>query len=393
MRRASLALRLAARLGVSSSKSKPSSFSSAASGKPAPNRGGIDTATDCTVGGGGAATLAPAIAPFPSWLPRAGAGGLPRQQLEGLGGDDDIGRVSTPLTRPMPGLAGNEESSSSSNTSSARRTTTRAAAAAAGASPPTRTTILANGAAVVTEASRGPTSSLGVYVDCGSVHERPGATLGASAMLECSAFGATLHRPGARLAREIERLGASVSASASREQMAYTVDCLRSQVPHAAELLLDATLCPAFPEREVEANRRRLAEAVSSGAEVQLALLAEALLRTCYAGSPLGHPLIPAECVSAEEAARADAAAARAEEAATAAREAALARGAGEAEAEAAAAEAAAAAAQAGSSSGSSSGDSSAQAGGAGGGGDDAAPPPPRPAPATRTCARCRSST
>jgi predicted Zn-dependent peptidase len=327
---------------------------------PAPpaNRGGIDTAADVTREVGGQATLAPAIAPFPSWLPRSRRG-----EGEGSAGVvvEDIGRVSTPLTQPLP-------PSPSPLGRGGRRGGAKRAAPSAAASPPTRTTVLANGAAVVTEASTGPTSSLGVYVDCGSVHEAPGVSLGASAMLECSAFGATRHRPGQALARAVERLGASVSANASREQMAYTVDCLRSHVPMAAELLLDATLCPAFDAAEVEANKARLRDAVSppaamgggtgagigggaggaagGGGDVQLALLAEHLLREAYRGSPLANPLIPAACVSEEEAAAVDARAAQAEAVAESARTAALASGTSEDEAEQRAAEARAAAAE-----------------------------------------------
>jgi predicted Zn-dependent peptidase len=310
---------------VNSSASRPF----ASSTTTPKNRGGIDTAADVRYDGGGKATLAPAIAPFPSWLPRG----------DGSSDGKDIGRVSTPLTQPLV-LGGNGGAATSSSSGGRRASSGAAPPPPLGASPPTRTTVLPNGAAVVTEASRGPTSSLGVYVDCGSVHEQPGRTLGASAVLECSAFGATLHRPGGRLAAEVGRLGATVSANASREQMAYTLDCLRTHLPQAAELLLDATLCPAFDPSEVAAHRARLQEAVASGPEVQLALMAEALLREAYRGSPLANPLIPASCVSDEEAKRLDEASARAEAAAQAAREAVAARGGSEVEQEAGAAEA-----------------------------------------------------
>ena len=41
-------------------------------------------------------------------------------------------------------------------------------------------------------------------------------------------------------------IGANLLASASREQMAYTVDVLKTHVPEAVELLADAVLNPKF---------------------------------------------------------------------------------------------------------------------------------------------------
>lgn len=46
--------------------------------------------------------------------------------------------------------------------------------------------------------------------------------------------------------QDVERLGANIAANASREQMSYTVDCLKSGLPVALELLADAVLNPAF---------------------------------------------------------------------------------------------------------------------------------------------------
>ena len=67
------------------------------------------------------------------------------------------------------------------------------------------------------------------------------------------AFKATANRTTFRLTREAEVIGANFLASASREQMAYTVDCLKTNVPEAVELLSDAVLNPALSNHEVAA--------------------------------------------------------------------------------------------------------------------------------------------
>ncbi len=48
--------------------------------------------------------------------------------------------------------------------------------------------------------------------------------------VSAQAFKSTANRTSLRLAREVENIGASVHASASREQMAYSIDAFRAQV-------------------------------------------------------------------------------------------------------------------------------------------------------------------
>lgn len=41
-------------------------------------------------------------------------------------------------------------------------------------------------------------------------------------------------------------------------QMAYTIDCLKTSMPAALELLCDSVLNPAFHEAEVEEQKQRM---------------------------------------------------------------------------------------------------------------------------------------
>lgn len=65
------------------------------------------------------------------------------------------------------------------------------------------------------------------------------------------AFKSTLNRSHFRLVREIEAMGANTSASASREQMGYTIDALKTYVPEMVEVLIDSVRNPAFLDWEV----------------------------------------------------------------------------------------------------------------------------------------------
>ena len=104
---------------------------------------------------------------------------------------------------------------------------------------------------------QGATATLGLYVNCGSVYEH-GGCMGVSHLLEYMAFKTTMNRTHLRLVREIEAIGGNVMASASREQMAYTVDTSKATVPEALEVLTDAVLNPKFELWEVKEQIKKM---------------------------------------------------------------------------------------------------------------------------------------
>jgi len=98
--------------------------------------------------------------------------------------------------------------------------------------------------------NQNPAASVGLYVDCGSLYESP-LSSGASHLLEKMAFKSTTNRSHFRVVREVEAVGGNVGATASREQMGYTFDALRTYVPQMIELLVDSVRNPAFLDWEV----------------------------------------------------------------------------------------------------------------------------------------------
>lgn len=95
-----------------------------------------------------------------------------------------------------------------------------------------------------------PAASIGLYLDCGSIYEGPG-THGATHLLERMAFKSTTNRSHLRIVREVEAIGGNINATASREQMGYTFDALKTHVPEMVELLVDSVRNPAFLDWEV----------------------------------------------------------------------------------------------------------------------------------------------
>ena len=160
------------------------------------------------------------------------------------------------------------------------------------AAPTTSVTVLANGATIASEnAPRGATVALGAYANVGSERERSGWQSGFTHALERAAFRATKNRTTFRVTRECEVIGATLSASASREQFSYACDALKTHVPAAVELLLDCAINPRLHNHEVEEVVKAMQAEVKELHENPQALLMEATHATAYSGG-LGNALV-----------------------------------------------------------------------------------------------------
>ncbi|XP_039143865.1 LOW QUALITY PROTEIN: mitochondrial-processing peptidase subunit alpha-like [Dioscorea cayenensis subsp. rotundata] len=157
----------------------------------------------------------------------------------------------------------------------------------------TKITTLPNGAKIASETSPNPAASIGVYVDCGSIYETP-ALFGASHLLERMAFKSTTNRSHLRIVREVEAIGGNVSASASREQMGYTYDALKTYMPEMVEVLIDCVRNPAFLDWEVNEQLQKLKAEIGEAANNPQGLLLEALHSAGYSGA-LANPLVAPE--------------------------------------------------------------------------------------------------
>ncbi|QCE09013.1 mitochondrial-processing peptidase subunit alpha-like [Vigna unguiculata] len=157
----------------------------------------------------------------------------------------------------------------------------------------TKITTLSNGLKIASETSPNPAASVGLYVDCGSLYESP-LSSGASHLLEKMAFKSTTNRSHFRVVREVEAVGGNVGATASREQMGYTFDALRTYVPQMIELLVDSVRNPAFLDWEVNEELRKVKEEIGDIAINPQRLLMEAVHSAGYSGA-LAMPLFATE--------------------------------------------------------------------------------------------------
>lgn len=135
-------------------------------------------------------------------------------------------RITTPLTEPLPWVPPAPKRAPSS-----------------GLAPRLETSTLASGLPVAAVATPGPLSSLAIAFEGGGSASEGPHTRGASAVLASMAFrSATANRTAFRLTRELEKVGASATATSGRDHLTMAISAVRMHAPEAVEVLLDAAL-------------------------------------------------------------------------------------------------------------------------------------------------------
>ncbi|KAI9107801.1 hypothetical protein K1719_021137 [Acacia pycnantha] len=157
----------------------------------------------------------------------------------------------------------------------------------------TKITTLPNGVKIASETLSSPAASVGLYIDSGSMYETP-LSSGASHLLERMAFKSTTNRSHFRIVREVEAIGGNIGASASREQMGYTFDALKSYVPQMVELLVDCVRNPVFLDWEVKEELQKVKAELGELTNNPQGLLLEAIHSAGYVGA-LANPLLAPE--------------------------------------------------------------------------------------------------
>ncbi|KAJ9547897.1 hypothetical protein OSB04_020440 [Centaurea solstitialis] len=157
----------------------------------------------------------------------------------------------------------------------------------------TKITTLPNGVRIASETSANPAASIGLYVNSGSMYETP-VSFGATHLLERMAFKSTTNRSHLRVVREVEAIGGNVTASASREQMGYTYDALKTYVPQMVELLVDSVRNQAFLDWEIAEQIQKVKAEISEYANNPETLLLEAIHSAGYSGA-LANALLASE--------------------------------------------------------------------------------------------------
>ncbi|XP_064789554.1 cytochrome b-c1 complex subunit 2, mitochondrial-like [Oncorhynchus masou masou] len=95
-----------------------------------------------------------------------------------------------------------------------------------------------------------PGSRIGVFVKAGCRYESP-ENQGVTHLLRLAANLTTKGASAFRICRGVEAVGGSLGVTSSRENMIYSVDCLRDHIDTVMEYLINVTTAPEFRPWEV----------------------------------------------------------------------------------------------------------------------------------------------
>eukprot|EP00741_Cyanophora_paradoxa_P009290 tig00000144_g8999.t1 len=158
--------------------------------------------------------------------------------------------------------------------------------------PQAKVSRLSNGLRVASVENYGQITTLSLYVDAGSRYETP-ANNGVSHFLEQLAFKSMADRTAFRTVREVEHLGGALLGSASREQIVYSAEFLRSKLPYFVELLSAQAKNRHFKAQELKAARGALAAAHQQLASTNIqTLVLDGAHAEAYRRTGLGLPTI-----------------------------------------------------------------------------------------------------
>ncbi|KAF6128108.1 ubiquinol-cytochrome c reductase core protein 2 [Phyllostomus discolor] len=118
-------------------------------------------------------------------------------------------------------------------------------------------TKLPNGLVIASLENYAPASRIGLFIKAGSRYEDSN-NLGTSHLLRLASSLTTKGASSFKITRGIEAVGGKLSVTSTRENMAYTVECLRDDVDILMEFLLNVTTAPEFRRWEVAALESQL---------------------------------------------------------------------------------------------------------------------------------------
>lgn len=153
-------------------------------------------------------------------------------------------------------------------------------------------TTLNNGLKVVTEQIDSVKSvSVGIWVKTGSRNETDEQS-GITHFLEHMLFKGTEKRSSYDIALSMESVGGFLNAFTSSEYTCYYARCLDAKLELALDVLSDMILHPAFPEQEIEKEKKVVIEEMKMYRDSPSDYLFEEFSNLVFEGHSLGRPVI-----------------------------------------------------------------------------------------------------
>lgn len=160
--------------------------------------------------------------------------------------------------------------------------------------PPFQEAVLPNGLRIlVVESHKQPIVSLSLSFAAGSANDPIGKE-GLANMVAALLTKGAGSRSAEQVSEAIEGAGGSLSAGAGSDFLSLSSTVLKPSLPLAFELIGDAAIRPAFPEKEVELLRTQTLSALQVQLTQPEAIADQAFRRALYGQNPYGRSAVPA---------------------------------------------------------------------------------------------------
>lgn len=151
---------------------------------------------------------------------------------------------------------------------------------------------LPNGVRLVTETMPHVRSvSLGVWLARGSRHEVP-AESGIAHFIEHMLFKGTERRTAREIAQQFDSMGGNLDAFTAKEYAGYYLKVMDDHLPRAFDILSDLVLHPAFPDDELEREKKVILEEIKMVEDTPDDLVHEMFTEQYWPDHPLGRPIL-----------------------------------------------------------------------------------------------------
>ncbi|XP_034564362.1 cytochrome b-c1 complex subunit 2, mitochondrial isoform X2 [Notolabrus celidotus] len=142
-------------------------------------------------------------------------------------------------------------------------------------------TRLPSGLVIASLENYSPASKIGVFVKAGCRYET-NDNQGVTHLLRLASNLTTKGASAFKICRGVEAVGGSMSVTSSRENMSYTVDCLRDDIDTVMEYLINVTTAPEFRAWEVSDLTPRVKMDKAQAAQSAQISIIEALHAAAY---------------------------------------------------------------------------------------------------------------
>jgi len=154
---------------------------------------------------------------------------------------------------------------------------------------------LSSGLTLVTESIKGRRSvHLGFHTLWGSRHE-PSDMAGAAHLIEHMVFKGTKKRSAFDIVKDIESVGAEISASTGREMTSYSTQSLKKDLPLCVDVLLDLCFSAEFNSEELIKEKEVVLSEIAMGKENLEESVFDFAFEELFKGHALARPITGTE--------------------------------------------------------------------------------------------------